>query len=73
MSEATGLSGSHLYPLQTGRCSWPRGRIFPMRTKPSSRSETAPSMQVGLLSPAPQPTLPLAYVPGSHIADWGAF
>lgn len=33
--------------LQSGRCSWPPGRTSPTRTKPSSRSRTAPSAQVG--------------------------
>lgn len=47
------LGGVPPVPLQTGRCSWPRGRTFPTRTRPSSRSETAPSTQVGLPSPVP--------------------
>lgn len=46
---------------QTGRFSWPHGRTFPMRTKPSSRSETVPSMRVGLLSTPHPSTLPLTY------------
>lgn len=33
--------------LQSGRCSWPLGRTFPTRTRPSSRSKTVLSMQVG--------------------------
>lgn len=37
--------------LQSGRCSWPPGRTSPTRTKPSSRSRTAPSAQVGLNLP----------------------
>ncbi|KAI6076402.1 AP-1 complex subunit beta-1 isoform X2 [Aix galericulata] len=37
-----------LWWLQSGRCSWPPGRTSPTRTKPSSRSRTVPSAQVGL-------------------------
>lgn len=61
------ISHPILLTLQTGRCSWPHGKTFPTRMKPSSRSETVHSTQV---SPAPSVPLILSLYPPNVGLPW---